>query len=122
MLGKTISLMGKTGVKSPIPHGEDDDVKAERTRVSCEVQKLTKESAVVMTNLRKCYGDTIAVQNLTLGKIGVFSVFHSLCCLTFHLTCCFLFLVHYVPSLIPPIPTRYSQKPVFRFTGSKRSR
>ncbi|XP_063678644.1 phospholipid-transporting ATPase ABCA3-like isoform X4 [Bolinopsis microptera] len=67
MLGKTISLMGKTGVKSPIPHGEDDDVKAERTRVSCEVQKLTKESAVVMTNLRKCYGDTIAVQNLTLG-------------------------------------------------------
>ena len=70
MLGKTISLMGKTGVKSPIPHGEDDDVKAERTRVSCEVQKLTKESAVVMTNLRKCYGDTIAVQNLTLGKIG----------------------------------------------------
>ena len=79
MLGKTISLMGKTGVKSPIPHGEDDDVKAERTRVSCEVQKLTKESAVVMTNLRKCYGDTIAVQNLTLGKIGG----------------CFLFFIHY---------------------------
>lgn len=69
MLGKTLSslLFGTTTVDAPIPDGEDEDVKAERTRVSCELQELTKDSAVVMTNLRKCYGKKVAVQNLTLG-------------------------------------------------------
>ena len=71
MLGKTLSslLFGTTTVDAPIPDGEDEDVKAERTRVSCELQELTKDSAVVMTNLRKCYGKKVAVQNLTLGGI-----------------------------------------------------
>eukprot|EP00116_Pleurobrachia_bachei_P014736 sb/3474998/ len=50
------------------PEGEDEDVQAERTRVKCEIQKLSKDSAVVTTNLRKCYGPKVAVQNLTLGR------------------------------------------------------
>ena len=50
------------------PEGEDEDVQAERTRVKCEIQKLSKDSAVVTTNLRKCYGEKVAVQNLTLGR------------------------------------------------------
>lgn len=68
VLGKTLTmLITGSSVPGPIPNLEDDDVKAERTRVTCEIQKLTKESAVVVSGLRKKYGSKVAVQNLTLG-------------------------------------------------------
>ena len=69
MLGKTLTLLlTGSNLPGPIPSLEDDDVKAERTRVGCEIQKLTEESAVVVSGLRKKYGQKVAVQNLTLSK------------------------------------------------------
>ena len=68
MLGKTLTLLlTGSSIPGPIPSLEDDDVKAERTRVGCEIQKLTEESAVVVSGLRKKYGQKVAVQNLTLS-------------------------------------------------------
>lgn len=71
MFGKSLSLFldhqrSRTVDSTVIPAGEDDDVKAERTRVLCEMQNLAKQDAVVISNLRKEYGKTVAVQNLTL--------------------------------------------------------
>ena len=78
MYGKTISLFLNQKLNTVkaadlrLPPGEDADVQAERTRVMCDIQGLSKDNAVVCTNLRKKFGSVTAVQNLTLGELGAF--------------------------------------------------
>ena len=74
--GKTLSLLFYQKLNTikaadlELPEGEDDDVQAERTRIMCELQGLSKDNAVVCTNLRKKFGKVTAVQNLTLGRLS----------------------------------------------------